>query len=531
MRKRRIAAASVAALTTAGLGQAALPPAQAAPSGARTVMVQLFQWKWADVAKECETVLGPKGFGAVQVSPPQEHVVLPDAGQGGYPWWQDYQPVGYPGPDFATLTTRRGDVTAFRDMIARCHASGVKIYADAVVNHATGQASGGRGSAGTAFSGKYDYPGTFSGADFHGCRRDIANYGDRWEVQNCELAGLADLRTEDAGYVRPRIGRYLKDLASLGVDGFRIDAAKHMPAADIAAILDEMRKQIADDPAFPATGTRDPYVYQEVLYGAGEPVKPAEYRANGDLKEIQAMNFVSMKFWSAADPGNRLHQLHAFPNGWGEDMEPSGRAIVMVDNHDAQRDALTGRRILTYKNGAAYRLANVFLLGWDYGTPLVMSSFAFTQRDTSPPAHGGGTTKDVACNGTEWVCEHRYPEVAGMVGFRNAVGGAPVDKADDAPEQDWYTDHSEGGPGNKIAFSRGDRGYVVINRDESSGWHRTYRTRLPAGTYCDVIRGGYDPAARTCAPSRTVTVGADGTFTADVPAMTALALHVGARVG
>jgi len=40
--------------------------------------------------KECETFLGPKGFGAVQVSPPSEHAVL-----GGYPWWQRYQTVGY----------------------------------------------------------------------------------------------------------------------------------------------------------------------------------------------------------------------------------------------------------------------------------------------------------------------------------------------------------------------------------------------------------------------------------------------------
>ncbi|MFI0349333.1 alpha amylase C-terminal domain-containing protein [Actinomadura sp. 9N407] len=82
-----------------------------------------------------------------------------------------------------------------------------------------------------------------------------------------------------------------------------------------------------------------------------------------------------------------------------------------------------------------------------------------------------------------------------------------------------------------MAFSRGDRGYVVINRDESSGWNRTYRTRLAPGTYCNVIGGAYDPSARTCKASHTITVASDGTFTADVPAMTALALHTGARLG
>ena len=41
--------------------------------GDRTVIVQLFEWKWYDVAAECVRYLGPKNYGAVQVSPPNEH--------------------------------------------------------------------------------------------------------------------------------------------------------------------------------------------------------------------------------------------------------------------------------------------------------------------------------------------------------------------------------------------------------------------------------------------------------------------------
>ena len=33
----------------------------------RTVIVHLFNWKWTDIALECEMWLGPKGFCAVQV--------------------------------------------------------------------------------------------------------------------------------------------------------------------------------------------------------------------------------------------------------------------------------------------------------------------------------------------------------------------------------------------------------------------------------------------------------------------------------
>ncbi len=33
----------------------------------RTVIVHLFNWKWADIAAECERFLGAKGFCGVQV--------------------------------------------------------------------------------------------------------------------------------------------------------------------------------------------------------------------------------------------------------------------------------------------------------------------------------------------------------------------------------------------------------------------------------------------------------------------------------
>lgn len=36
-------------------------------SGNHGVIVHLFEWKWIDIALECERFLGPKGFGGVQV--------------------------------------------------------------------------------------------------------------------------------------------------------------------------------------------------------------------------------------------------------------------------------------------------------------------------------------------------------------------------------------------------------------------------------------------------------------------------------
>ena len=35
--------------------------------GGKQVIVRLFEWKWTDIAEECERILGPKGFCGVQV--------------------------------------------------------------------------------------------------------------------------------------------------------------------------------------------------------------------------------------------------------------------------------------------------------------------------------------------------------------------------------------------------------------------------------------------------------------------------------
>jgi len=39
----------------------------------RTTVIHLFEWKWNDIADECERFLGPNGYAGVQVSPPNEH--------------------------------------------------------------------------------------------------------------------------------------------------------------------------------------------------------------------------------------------------------------------------------------------------------------------------------------------------------------------------------------------------------------------------------------------------------------------------
>ncbi|WP_305785759.1 carbohydrate-binding module family 20 domain-containing protein [Symbioplanes lichenis] len=376
-------------------------------------------------------------------------------------------------------------------MVDTCHAAGVKIYVDAVINHMAGGDSTGKGVAGTGFS-HYSYPAVpYTDADFHHCGKngndDIVHYEDRSEAQNCELSDLADLKTEAAS-VRTKVAGYLNSLTALGVDGFRVDAAKHMPAADLQAIYGQL--------------TGSPYIYQEVIEGAASEPAPEEYTPLGDVTEFRYGDRVSAAF--------RDGQLSGLQTLASSMRLPSGDAIAFIDNHDTQRNG--SRPVLNYKDGTNYRLAEAFMIAYPYGVPQVMSGYEFSSYDQGPPSSADGTTKATDCS-SGWVCEHRERTTANMVGLRNAAAGTGL--------TNWWSNGSS-----QIAFGRGDKAYVAFNRS-GTALTRTFATGLPAGTYCDVMSG--DVTSGTCTGT-TVSVDGSGNAATTVPANGVVALHVNARV-
>lgn len=361
-------------------------------------------------------------------------------------------------------------------MVRRCASAGVDVYVDAVINHMAAL--------------NRDFPLVpYTSNDFHTCRSTI-NYSNRFEVQNCDLVGLNDLKTESE-YVRRKIADYMNDLIDLGVKGFRLDAAKHMASGDIRAIVSKLKRRV--------------FIFQEVIGAGGEAVQPSEYVSNGAVTEFKFERTVGHFFKGRAKLKDIRHVINS--RGWMR----SDDAVVFVSNHDDQRQ--NTQATLTYKDiGNLYYIGEIFSLAYPYGYPKVMSSYFFEDHDQGPPRHGvhsGG-----AC-GREWVCEHRWRGISNMVEFRGKTSGK------------FFVSHWWDNGNHQIGFGRGGLGYVMINREDFATIDKVVDTGMRQGTYCDIVNGEVKDGL---CDGATISVGADGKAHFKVGAIGAAAIHVGSLV-
>jgi alpha-amylase len=262
--------------------------------------------------------------------------------------------------------------------------------------------------------------------------------------------------------VRQKIAGYLNNLIDNGVAGLRMDAAKHMYPADIAAILGMVKNN--------ARGGR-PFNVQEVIDQGGEPIKCDQYLDNGRVTNFKYGLYVAA---AVKKNGQNFKYFGTFGQSWG--MWADNDVLNFIDNHDNQRGSGGGGSILTYKDGDGYIMGVTFMLAYPYGYPRVMSSYYFSYSDQGPPGGSPSFNGDNTCNAQSgWVCEHRWPAIRNMVEFRSHVGTAAM--------LDVVTDE------HRIAFRRGNAGFFGLN-NQGGAWSQRFQTGLPAGTYCDLISGG-----------------------------------------
>ncbi|MHB1021317.1 MAG: alpha-amylase family glycosyl hydrolase [Acidobacteriaceae bacterium] len=169
-----------------------------------------------------------KGLGvtAIWISPPVDNDNLNTYGTSSSPM-AGYH--GYWARDFQRIEEHFGDAnntwTAFDNMVATAHQDGIKVIVDFAGNHTNPDDAGEYGSLynnGVFMAAANNDPNGY----FHH-NAGITNFQDRYQVQYDTLENLADLNQEN-----PTIDSYLKSaltqLQAHGVDGFRLDAVKHV---------------------------------------------------------------------------------------------------------------------------------------------------------------------------------------------------------------------------------------------------------------------------------------------------------------
>lgn len=482
-------AMSCAALVAPTMAQA---QSEARTSAKKDVQVIAFQQSWNTIAKECTDTYGPEGVAYVEVSPPQESIQ-------GTQWWTSYQPVSY------RLDSKLGTEAEFKNMIKQCNAAGVDIIADVVINQTTGSdvaAGEQKGVAGSDYNGSTgsypgfatkQYPDGITASDFHSCTKNISDYGNQWEVQECRLSSMWDFDSESEK-VQDIQSDYLVSLWNAGVRAFRMDAVKHINTSSMKAIKEKFAQKIGKN-------ADDIYWIQEVIGNSSEAagIQPSNYVQNGTVTEFGFKSEMNQAF------KDKIANLKGLDERLSKDLS-SEDANVFVTNWDTARN----EGALTYKDGAKYQLANAFMLAYDYGTPRLISDYKWSNGDDGAPGATATSVPDVdmdkvcSTNDSDWNCEQRWTSTRGMIALRNYVNGTEV--------TDWQDDG-----GDNIAFSRGNKGFIAINNGKNDK-DASYATSLADGEYCNVY------ATMDC--SKTVTV-KDGKVEATVPAHSAIALYAG----
>ena len=280
-------------------------------------------------------ILAEQGYSHVQISPAQK------SNPGGE-WWKRYQPFDY------SVIEGLGSESDLESLIDKAHSCNVKVIADVVFNHMANL------DGGDGFEDLTKYPG-LSPNDFNTVAGDIGkkpcniNYsdGNTDSELNCWLGGLPDLKfTENVKAIQKA---HLKKLLALGVDGFRFDAAKHMPKNVVKEYIDYIDKE----------SNGKTWNYLEVI--EDNDTKAEDYNWIAAVTDFRLYNSLKSAFTFGGD-------LRSLPATAINDT----RSVTFGTNHDTIKK-LNSFAINPYDDITDSYLATAYALAREEGTPLIFN--------------------------------------------------------------------------------------------------------------------------------------------------------------
>jgi len=426
------------------------------------VILHAFNWRYADVTARADAIR-TAGYKMVLVAPAYKSQ--------GSAWWARYQPQ-----DLRLIDNPLGNTETFRAMVQALNTRGIATYADIVFNHMANEAG---------IRPDLNYPGSlvlntyasnrtyynrqvlFGNISFNylspldfGPATCITNYNNVYQVQTFRLCGgggdvgLPDLLVND--WVVSQQQQYLRALKTIGVRGFRVDAAKHMTATHMNRV-------------FSADIKAGVQVFGEVITGGGAGESEYENFLRPYLQDTDhgAYDFPLLNSLRGAFRlGGSMNRL-VDPLATGQALQPA-RAITFTTTHDIPNNA--GFRYLIM-DPTDETLAYAYVLGRNGGVPLLYSD-------------------NNESGDNRWVNAWNRTDLKGMLRFHNSAQG------NDMQVLSFSDCH--------ILFRRGNRGIVGINKCATvvnsninmNGsvlwWNTNYTDTLGSGNVVRISSGSYN---------------------------------------
>lgn len=311
-------------------------PIQAIAADQPIAIFHAFNQQYKDIEPFVCT-LADQGYSHIQISPAQKS-------DPGGEWWKRYQPVDY------SVIDGLGSEDDLRKLINKAHNCNVKVIADVVFNH-TADLTGGDGEEDIS-----KFP-NLSIADFNTPSTsnpikkpcDI-NYsdGNKDSEVNCWMGGLPDLKfTQNVKTIQKA---HLKQLLDLGIDGFRFDAAKHMPKDVVKEYIDYVN----------AASKGKTWNYLEVI--EDNDTNAEDYNWIAAVTDFVLYNSAKNAFTFGGD-------LRSLPATAVNDP----RSVTFGRNHDTIRE-LNDKAINPYDDISDSYLATAYVLARQDGTPLIFNA-------------------------------------------------------------------------------------------------------------------------------------------------------------
>lgn len=411
----------------------------------RDVILHAFDWPYREISSNAAKI-AEIGYGGVLIPPPLY------SDPEGPEWWQRYQPK-----DYRVLRSHLGRKTGLRNLIKALHRHGIKVYADIVFNHMANENRTDRlNFPGEAELERYRKQrrlfsrdrlygnldtGLFSPWDFHSSG-NIQDWMNEYQSTEFSLSGLPDLELNE--WVIEQQRTCLRALNNLGLDGYRIDAVKHLPDEHIRRVFEttDMAGKFLFGEALTANDNEERVFLWPLLHETG--LSFYDFPLHETLRRVFA-------------PGGSMREL-SDPAAYGQAL-PWQRAVTVAVTHDIpNNDGFRGQLL----NPQDEFLAKVYIMGRDGGVPMVYSDHNESSRKYPEDFN-------------RWTDAWKRDDIKGMIAFHNALQSLPQRTLYEA---DGF-----------LVFARGDRGIVAINKTGS--WQNpTIITRgLRQGAYCCTIHG------------------------------------------